>query len=53
MLAALGGREADGVCVRSRKAGGLWLRRVAKHFSDDLDHRKHGVKTMKWGNALL
>lgn len=56
MLAALGGKGADGgggVCVRSRKEGRLWLSRVAKRFSDDPDHRKHGVKIMKWGNTLL
>lgn len=37
----------------SRKASGTWLSRVGKFFSDDLDHRGDGVKTMGWGNALF
>lgn len=31
----------------------LWLSRVGKCFSDDLDRRGHAVKTMGWGSALF
>lgn len=54
---ALDGREradkAGGVGVRLGMTGQLWLSRVGKHFSDDLDRRKPGVQTMRMGNGLF
>lgn len=39
--------------VSGLERGGLQPSRAEKCFCDDLDCRRHGVKTVKWGNLLL